>query len=251
METNFKNILLLFPPHILKEVNRLVDDGVGSVNIRKVIMDRYRGNLKIPGHDTIQRYIDWYRDKRSSPQPEVETETNIVPVLPTGIESVKEELATIKSTTKSVLTNKLLSFENRKIILEDLVTLCYQRMKLIEEHLTNEGPSQVYEGLLGSYIRECRGTVETLAKIAGEMKGGSETIFKNLVDQYLSQIVLVFMQCVIEIYGNDKIEPLKERIKMRLKDRPVEVSFSFEKEEVKQVEEKTDGETKTESAESH
>ena len=61
METNFKNILLLFPPHILKEVNRLVDDGVGSVNIRKVIMDRYRGNLKIPGHEdavqNVKRFV--------------------------------------------------------------------------------------------------------------------------------------------------------------------------------------------------
>jgi len=253
----FKNVLLLFPPQLMRECHKLIEEGMGSINLRKVLVDRYHGKeLKVPGYDTIQRYIDWYKENKmkSAVQPAV---NSIVlqsdPTLPFATDTLKKEIANVKSSTKSILANKKLSFENRKEMLENLVKLCNERMLIIEDYLTQEGPSQVYEGLLGSYVRESRSTIESLAKIAGDMKGDNTTELKSMVGQYLSQLIMLFIRSVTEVYGSEKIELLKDRIKTRLKENPISVEFNLEekkKEEELKIEEKKTEEDKPKVEES-
>jgi len=199
MVNKLKNKLLLFPKPILREVNKLIDQGFGPANIKKLIKDRYTGKLKVPSKPTIQRYIVWYK-KNTDMSSKSLTEVVQGDLQDTNNEATDAENLTVMS---------------RKQILENLINRCNDRLNKLEELDIVESSAALEHCIVG-YVTEIRRNIETLLKLSGELKDDDKVVV-NIVEGELGKFFKAVAETVKEVYGSKGINIFKEKLKKRLK----------------------------------
>lgn len=195
------NPVLFFPPKILDEVNKAIDDGWRSPHIYNILKDRWSQDLKkIPCIMTIGRYITWYEDQQKMESGDT-------------IGEIQQNTRDIQKGLETVLDPKVTTMD-KKQILELLIRKCGDRIRTLERwQKTTISPA--FENCLVRYFAEVRALIETLAKLNHELQPDNQVIV-NVVESRIQPIFMAFYN-VIKQLCPDQIEKAKYLLKEEMR----------------------------------
>lgn len=210
---NYKSKMLLYPKKLLFQINQMILDGKREWAIEGFLKQNYKGTLGVATPPTIGVYIDWFEAKQRL---SVESGKVIEPTITDLALVEKSELAEISNEHKAILDNGT-DITNKKDLLERLIKKCIERMKHVERLQEMEGTTASLEAVVGHYLREIHGLVQTQLKLSGELAEESNAKLMEVVNQNLYKLVqLIFVS--INTIAPEKSDALKQDIFKKLQE---------------------------------
>lgn len=215
---NLAKTLFMFPSSLLRELNELIDTKTitSAGKIQKVIKDRYRGSLKVPGTTAIRAYIV-VRQKQKAVIDKAKKALIEIP----DVQTMASTATSLDKQTKSVYQDLTLSVENKKSLLENLLKLCEARIEAIKV-IQESDPTSGYEAVLKSYVMEARAITETLIKLRNELKNEGEKELELYINTKLASVIRSTIQAYILVHGEAKLDLFRNALKLKMKDNKLE-----------------------------
>lgn len=193
-----KNPVLFFPPKILDDINKAIDEGWKSPHLHHLLSSKWAGELKkVPCRVTLDRYLRWYLSQKKSNEDGE------------GLNQIQDSTKDIQRGLEKIL-DPMIPLLDKKQILELLVRKCGDRIRTLEKwQKTTISPA--FESCLIRYFSEVRSLVETLAKLNNELQPDQQVIV-NVVDAKIQPLFAAFY-AVIKQIAPEKIEMAKILLK--------------------------------------
>jgi len=196
------NPLLFYPPHVLNDINRAIDEGWKGGHVYHLLSSKWNKDIpKLPAKNTVHRYVKWYLNQKGTDEDSVAIKS---------IESASVELE--KGIQKLLDPQRPIS--DKKEVLELLIRKCVQRIRVLEKwQRTTISPA--FEGCLVRYFSEIRSLIEIIAKLNSELSGDNSVII-NIIDSRIQSIIQAFYN-VIKAVVPDKIEVIRAKLKEEMR----------------------------------
>lgn len=210
---NYKSKMLLYPKKLLFQINQMILDGKKEWAIENFLKQNYKGTLGIATPPTIGVYIDWFEAKQKISA----AAGKVIEPTMTDLALVERtELVDIDKEHRAILDGGT-DISNKKELLERLIKKCIQRMKHVETLQEMEGTTASLEAVVGHYLREIHGLVQTQLKLSGELAEESNAKMMELVNKNLYKLVqLIFTS--INTVAPEKSDALKQDIFKKLQE---------------------------------
>ena len=198
------SILYLLPKGILKELNDAIDKDAKISELRAFLRERYQGALKVHSEYLVRAYIKQYKQEKQNA------------ILGKQVlQTTKEFKSESSDILHSVIKNKTWDINNKREILQDLISECKNRIDILKtKPLFQQGPGN--ERALAQYISEIREIVKMLAELSGELETGNNNTTINLINDKLYYFFSAVANVAKELYGDEKLILFKERLKQTL-----------------------------------
>jgi len=190
--------LRLLPQEDLDIVNNLIDNGLGSKNIMKVLEKSYPKiwkSLDGVSQPSLDKYRNWYESKKK-----------VLKVIDQGgIIRTKDLMNAIDEMSERGDIDKYQ-------LLKSVILLLAYKIKVLAEDSNDKDLQKI----LPSYIGELRQMVELTSKLSGELKGTEQTVVVNIVHGYLDGIYRAIYKAILSVCPQF-INPLSAAIRREIK----------------------------------
>lgn len=210
---NFKSKIFLLPKKLQFQIQQMVIDGKKAWAIENFIRNNYKGTISTPTPPTISTWIRWFEAKQK-----ISAAAGIViePTMTQLALTERTELVDIDKEHRAILDSGT-DISNKKELLERLIKKCIQRMKHVETLQEMEGTTASLEAVVGHYLREIHGLVQTQLKLSGELAEESNAKLMEVVNQNLYRLVQVIFTSINTI-APEKADHLKQDIFKKLQE---------------------------------
>lgn len=192
----FRSKILTYPMSIRDELDKMIGDNVSQstmLNFLKNYKEKIGGN--IPDPFTLERYVEFRKTGR---------------IIPTVLK--KPEPAPVVAVPEVVSLTNLAAVQDKKGLLENLIITCQSRLDIIMEMQQHRVDIR-WEQTIKSYLEEIRQTVESLARLSGELKE-DQTVVINIVQGEMTKVLMAVHQVLKEVCP-DKIAIFKQKLRER------------------------------------
>jgi hypothetical protein len=198
--------LEFLPLEIKKELNALIQQGLGQVNLKKVLEERFPNKSQFlpASHPTYQVYIDAHKDELM----------HQLTVQKSLVESTKESYVDMKTAIEAVVSDDTL--ENKKKALEVLYKRIDERIELLKDTQASGFLSAQLETVIGAYIREQRNIIEKLITLKADLeKDNSAQLYAEFENLTYSWFVTV-LNAFKKVHNEDKLIEFQSILKEEL-----------------------------------
>lgn len=179
------NKMDIFPNKTLEEIDYYIKKNIGARKVKKIIIDRYNGSLECPSLTVIHAYI---KKRRLQFQEE---------------EKNKQKVELLNKEIVEAISNmglKSISLNDKKVLLDNILQKCNQRIIEIEKAQMLEGTIKIsFENALIRYLELIKDIIETTLKVSDELAEDNRRIFKEVFDENVIGIFQTFYRIIMKV----------------------------------------------------
>jgi len=198
--------LEFLPDEIKKEMNELIQQGVKSVTLKKVIEERFvnKSQFLPASYPTYQVYIDAHKDELM----------HQLTVQKSLVESTKESYSDMKTAIEAIVSEDTL--ENKKKALEVLYKRIEERIQLLKDTQASGFLSAQLETVIGAYIREQRTIIEKLITLKKDLEEDNTAQLYSIMENLTYAWFVTVLNAFKKVHGENQFIEFQSILKEEL-----------------------------------